>query len=594
MFKRAGNSLAPRLRRLHSQASTTARGVRKGFRASPGAITSASLVTASVLWYTNTQTVHNDAISPVALGKSKQEPSLIAGGDVADSEDLRTVVWGSNRSKTLTPEPAEVIRTPSIAQWLDGVALRDLVLHQNYAACVDARGDVYQWGCGFAGQDPEKKNKLTLTLRAKDIIQLTPTEGKLYALSASGKVYALASEADKQELRPGAPTPSSDSWWGTGWLWGEDETVDFVEIAPRETLSWGEKIVSIDAGNDHVLAVTSRGRTFAHPVNKNANAYGQLGLRKFQIPDPSVHHRSTAHGHLEVELIPKSIADPYAKSTRATRPNPERTMSENLANIDDTSIRFCTNFFEIPVLKGVDVAQVATGGRTSFVRTTTGRVLGWGANEYGQIGLGINMALETIIVPTEVVLWVSGADRLNTKCLDISAGGDLTAFIVQRSFPSSPTKIDLLMCGNGQWGGLGSNIFSTAQSAPLRARNVSGLIEYSDATRSLQPIAPHKVIISPTGHVLLTLNTASNADVGGRDLVVWGKNYESELGNGKKASIPVPTTLETPNGGRFMLRRRKAKEVKDPHGKVWKRDVKVEQCAAVGPANSVVYWKIVS
>jgi hypothetical protein len=88
------------------------------------------------------------------------------------------------------------------------------------------------------------------------------------------------------------------------------------------------------------------------------------------------------------------------------------------------------------------------------------------------------------------------------------------------------------------------------------------------------------------------LNTSSGVDVGGCDLVVWGKNYESELGNGKKSSVPVPTTLETPEGGRFMLRHRKAKEIKDLHGKVWKRGIEVEQSAVVGFNNSAVYWKI--
>ncbi|KAG6886011.1 hypothetical protein C0993_006127 [Termitomyces sp. T159_Od127] len=174
------------------------------------------------------------------------------------------------------------------------------------------------------------------------------------------------------------------------------------------------------------------------------------------------------------------------------------------------------------------------------------------------------------------------------------AGGDLTAFTVERTGVSSPTTIDLLVCGNGRWGGLGSNTFSSSQSTPLRAKNVSGLLEYSDATQSLQPIAPHAITISPTGHVLLTLNTGTTTEVGGRDLVVWGKNYESELGNGKKASIPIPTTLETPDGSRFMLRRRTAKRVLDLHGKIWKNNVQVEQCAAVGPENSAVYWKIAS
>jgi hypothetical protein len=114
----------------------------------------------------------------------------------------------------------------------------------------------------------------------------------------------------------------------------------------------------------------------------------------------------------------------------------------------------------------------------------------------------------------------------------------------------------------------------------------------SDITKSLKPIAPHAITISPTGHVLLTLNTSSEVGVGGRDLVVWGKNYESELGNGKRSSISIPTTLETPEGGRFMLKTRMAKEVRDLGGKVWGRNVRVEQYAVVGFGSSAVYWKI--
>ena len=74
--------------------------------------------------------------------------------------------------------------------------------------------------------------------------------------------------------------------------------------------------------------------------------------------------------------------------------------------------------------------------------------------------------------------------------------------------------------------------------------------------------------------------------------MVWGKNYESELGNGKKISLSIPTRLETPKGDRFMLRNRMARKVKDLRGKVWGRNVRVEQYAVVGFSSSVVYWKI--
>lgn len=77
----------------------------------------------------------------------------------------------------------------------------------------------------------------------QNIIQLQLTNEKLYALSASGKVYVLATDVLQQELPVAAPTPSSDSWWGTGWFWGEDETVDFAELSPAAHLGWKESYV---------------------------------------------------------------------------------------------------------------------------------------------------------------------------------------------------------------------------------------------------------------------------------------------------------------------------------------------------------------
>ena len=135
-----------------------------------------------------------------------------------------------------------------------------------------------------------------------------------------------------------------------------------------------------------MLALTSKGRVYAHPVNKKANHYGQLGFRKFSIPDPSA-AITKGNSHLHVELIPKSLADPFINSSRAVRATSTAFASDNLSNIDDKGVRFCSHLFEIPVLRGVEAAEVAAGGRSSFVRTSNGRVLGWGANEYGLVSL---------------------------------------------------------------------------------------------------------------------------------------------------------------------------------------------------------------
>jgi len=50
----------------------------------------------------------------------------------------------------------------------EGIALRDLVFHEKHAACVDASGNVYQWGEDFfgstssAGPEPTLKGKVSI------------------------------------------------------------------------------------------------------------------------------------------------------------------------------------------------------------------------------------------------------------------------------------------------------------------------------------------------------------------------------------------------------------------------------------------------
>jgi alpha-tubulin suppressor-like RCC1 family protein len=159
------------------------------------------------------------------------------------------------------------------------------------------------------------------------------------------------------------------------------------------------RITSIAAGRDHLLALTSSGRAFMHPITKNANSHGQLGFRKFDTPDPS---SATSASRLHVELTPRAVADPYARSSRYARessPPPSASasasatasaggllpVSENLVDVDDTNLKFSDRFFEVPALRGVKVVQIAACARSSFVRTDTGRVLGWGANDYGYV-----------------------------------------------------------------------------------------------------------------------------------------------------------------------------------------------------------------
>jgi len=58
-------------------------------------------------------------------------------------------------------------------------------------------------------------------------------------------------------------------------------------------------------------------------------------------------------------------------------------------------------------------------------------------------------------------------------------GGDLTTFTVEREGDKTST-VDLLVCGNGQYGGLGNNTYTTVQGDPLRVKSLSGLLQCGD------------------------------------------------------------------------------------------------------------------
>lgn len=133
------------------------------------------------------------------------------------------------------------------------------------------------------------------------------------------------------------------------------------------------RFVSISVGEHHLLALTSSGRTFAHPLSHKANSHGQLGLRHLEF--------STGGVSRTIDLIPDVVKDPHALSGSRARAPFHRQIAPDVVQPKD--LEGCNLLFEVPALGGVRISQIATGSRTSFARTSDGRVLGWGANEFG-------------------------------------------------------------------------------------------------------------------------------------------------------------------------------------------------------------------
>jgi hypothetical protein len=53
----------------------------------------------------------------------------------------------------------------------------------------------------------------------------------------------------------------------------------------------------------------------------------------------------------------------------------------------------------------------------------------------------------------------------------------LTGFTIERAPADEAKTVELLMTGDGQWGGLGNNTYSNVQISPVRVKALSGLTE---------------------------------------------------------------------------------------------------------------------
>ncbi|BEI93259.1 uncharacterized protein CcaverHIS019_0508870 [Cutaneotrichosporon cavernicola] len=518
---------------------------------------------------------NDDALPILTKAVAAARPTSLFGA----AAPFTPLCWGTNEYLTLSPDPTvKSLKRPTPMAALGATPVHDLVVHEKYGAVIDARGDVWMWGKGY---DPS--GDIGRSLRGKNLRTLAAGPGKLFGLSQDGRLYVISADRAFQES-----LAKKRNYWKK--LTTRDPIVDFVELQASEKFHWGEKWDSVAVGRNHLLAVTNKGRTFSLPLSPSANTHRQLGTKQ--------------------------------TFTSELKESPEKALKDGPPLPPQSDPRFATTLTQIPALAGIKIDQVAASDRSSFVRTDEGRVLGFGANDFGQIGLGPNSTVATVPTPVEIVLAKGYPAGTSLKCTNITAGASTTMFTVEREAMSGPKLYDLLSCGNGQSGSLGTGSTSSGCYAPTRIKALSGIEEYSEKLKGPIGLNISKVSIScsPNTHVFAVLDTVSEADAKGlkdglfgRDVLVWGGNFDYQLGNGKKSGVAVPQHMpsliphaideliaESPEAEsspmpltRLQLHTAKA-DTYDMLGKLIKRGVKTEETVFAGYNCSVLYNKIVS
>ncbi|PWN53046.1 RCC1/BLIP-II [Violaceomyces palustris] len=520
--------------------------------------------------------IHNDESRSI----NAKQP---ATSDLTQQEKMRqraslqgVYAWGSNRYNVVAPDAPQItfVKSPRSIPYFDQVALRDIVLEEKHGVAVDANGDVLQWGLGFfdstcrhptpiedipLGRRREKSfsnekspmGPMALqplppvhTLKGKNIVKLAATEEKVFALSKDGKVYVFSAIRSLQ-------LPTKPPVWSLNplSLFGalDPPTIDHevLTLSASSSLARGEVIADISAGQSHLLALTSRGKALSMPLDASANAFGQLGARKVFLNSPT--NSNQAATLVETTFEPRMLQEleDIAEGSSGKAMQPPLPLTE-----PPSSIRYCTTLREVPALRSVKIAQISAGSEHSLARTCDGRVLGWGRHTHGQVGLGSNLALECVPVPSEIVLSKCFPNSSSdVRCTDIAAGGDNSFFMTTRREAGSggvTEKIDLLAAGKGQWGTLGNAMWSQVQSQPVRVKTVSGLMEYSEATNKTHPVPVYSLSIGRPGHCALVLDTVEAAGHAafGRDVMMWGANAAFQLGTGRRSNLAVPQHLK--------------------------------------------------
>lgn len=427
-------------------------------------------------------------------------------------------LWGSNVDKVVDPSSKDKnVKLPRRFGFFDDQVLRDLKLTQSFGAAVTEKGDLVQWGLGFAKADPTPRT----TVKGKDIVKIDVSLDRIIALTGSGTVISIPASSDSQELASAA-AQAQGSW--SLWSSKESDATKTRNLTPP-SLGFGEKITDISSGLEHCLLLTSKGRVFAAASSTSEfPSHGQMGIQG-----------------LTWETRPQGAYD---------QPH------------------------EITALKGFNVQQIATGDRHSVVLDSLGRIFSFGDNLCGQLGFEAAASKPTVdypaVVPTASLYNGTG---LIPRVTSIAAGGNTTFFTVDAEAAAQQNKssrdvvpatrlprstTDLWAAGQGVYGALGTGRWTHVSVEPTKVKALSSLYEFNEATNKMAPIKLKSLSVGAT-HCAAVMDNVTETSLAqgasqhetywGSDVLFWGSNEHYQLGTGKRNNQNAPIYIGPLDGG---------------------------------------------
>ncbi|PFH38145.1 regulator of chromosome condensation (RCC1) repeat-containing protein [Besnoitia besnoiti] len=433
--------------------------------------------------------------------------------------------------------------SPAVVEYISD---RDVVFvsaGDSHSACIDRRGVLYTWGNGGFGRlGHGDEGEIPVPRKVEGfgglpVLQVACGTFHTLALTHKGTVFA----------------------WGAGLPLGLGEGEDGgggIVTAPRHLNDIEPAVLSVAAGPYHSAAVTVAGDLLVWGVGGSS----RLG-----------------HGDQQNQPFPKFVADlrnrMYVADLQAMLGI--RKLKRDYSDID---------FLEETGAAGRNSAAwtlqtIACGDSHTVALTGTGAVWVWGSNEEGQLGLGEGVE-EDQYEPVQLECFSTPIRRVACgakHCLAIAQYGDVFAWganeegqlglgVVRPSFePAAVTAIrqaievycgeDYSACitrsGGAQGGAAGVEFGIEFGDLWTWGSAESGKLGLGEDIASGAILTPQKVPFSvPVCHCALGTSHGLAISAQG-ECYAWGAGYYGRLGIGSTANAYAPTKCDFPKGVRL-------------------------------------------
>lgn len=476
--------------------------------------------------------------------------------------------WGDNDGHAIKDtynadsETPKLVRAPVRIRYFEGKLLRDVTLGDGSGAAILDNGDVVQWGDKFAAHSVKKPE---VTLKGKDAVKIVQSRDMLYALSKDGSVYSFPVSKELQVSGPKEKESRTRLIPG----WKRDAKITYRQLDYDTTLGLTEKLSDIAVGEDHLLALSNKGRVFV----------------------------SSTGGPIEEEDVPNPEDATYSSTLVGSSPPIPSAGQFGIAKFSHfNSAPNPGTLYEIRSFRNAVVTDIAAGAFHSLVTDASGALWVFGSNKCGQLGLDYAYESQNVALPRQLTLNRVCKKDQSAIVTRVCAGGD-TSFagikIVQSddyNQASSSERKKLLEStaevifafGDGLKGQLGNATFKHVQAALTPVKEINFASEWSEKLNKVVPIQVNYMTAGPN-HIAAVLDN-SNEIATTQDLYLWGGNEYSQIGNGKRNNIPKPSHLIT-----------KQATENDPYTQLMTKTkvkgVEVQQRIVAGEGTTCVFYK---